>query len=471
MGKFSLFLSILLFSGGFLTINPCLARTFTDTQNRTIEAELISVEDGVVRVRRSDGREFSIPIKNLSQADQDYIEDFVQSDRADQPSSQPEEPAEKLNQLFGIPLFEGSSIWDENPEVVAKRLGWPRESKTESFSSFRIYPDDSYSILNARPYSAVLYGEDGRAKRVSIVFANKGDLETNNRDRIEEAIENDAEEIERLLIQELGEAKRINMGRYDMKERVSRWDWEDHAILLSEQDGEYVSLRIMPVSVADNRGFSSRIPKSEMRDRLERHVVREPNGDVRIKGIPMVDQGPKGYCVPATFERYLRFLSIPADMYILAMAGQTGIGGGTDPSKIVENVQSYVSYSGRDLEKERMKIDIKDIADFVDEGIPIMWTLLSGMDFNEIANQRTLDRSKQKDWEEWKERCQAEDEEVKSKIWPDYSAGHMCMIVGYNEETGELAISDSWGKAYELRWITVGQAERVSREEFYIIDL
>jgi hypothetical protein len=36
----------------------------------------------------------------------------------------------------------------------------------------------------------------------------------------------------------------------------------------------------------------------------------------------MVDQGPKGYCVPATFERAMRTMGIDADMYLLAMVGQ-----------------------------------------------------------------------------------------------------------------------------------------------------
>ena len=32
--------------------------------------------------------------------------------------------------------------------------------------------------------------------------------------------------------------------------------------------------------------------------------------NVVVTDIPMVDQGPKGYCVPATWERYLRYLGI-----------------------------------------------------------------------------------------------------------------------------------------------------------------
>lgn len=447
------------------------ARTFTDTQNRTIEAELVSVREDEITIRRSDRRLFTIPISQLSEADQAYIKEYERANEAPQVSSLVGADEERLNDDFGIPLFGDAVLWQESAQAIAKRLGWPRESETESLSSYRLYPDDSYSILGARPFSAVLYGENDRATSISLVFANKGDLPFRNPEKIEDAVELDGETIENQLVDLLGEAERMNLGRYDMKERVSRWDWQGHAILLSRQDGEYVSLRIMPPAIADNRGFDTRITKADMRDRLMNHVVREPNGDVLIQGIPMVDQGPKGYCVPATFERYLRFLSIPADMYVLAMTGQTGIGGGTYMSTIIENVQSYVAYSGRDLEEEKMEASIKDVADLIDEGIPIMWTLFSGRDFNEIANKRTREREKQSDWAAWKERCDIENEIARSDILRDRESGHICMIVGYNEETEELAISDSWGKFYELRWITVGQAERVSQGHFYIIDL
>ena len=74
----------------------------------------------------------------------------------------------------------------------------------------------------------------------------------------------------------------------------------------------------------------------------EANVEKRANGDLVILNIPMVDQGPKGYCVPATFERCMRYMEIPADMYLLAMAGNTGMGGGTVISTLVNAVQQEV---------------------------------------------------------------------------------------------------------------------------------
>ena len=45
-------------------------QTLTDQQGRTIKADVISVQDGKVSVKRDDGRTFDIPLSNLSEADQ-----------------------------------------------------------------------------------------------------------------------------------------------------------------------------------------------------------------------------------------------------------------------------------------------------------------------------------------------------------------------------------------------------------------
>lgn len=48
-----------------------------------------------------------------------------------------------------------------------------------------------------------------------------------------------------------------------------------------------------------------------------------PAGDKWITSVPMVDQGPKGYCAVATGERVLRYYGKDADQHELAQACQT----------------------------------------------------------------------------------------------------------------------------------------------------
>ncbi|MGF1452551.1 MAG: C39 family peptidase [Opitutales bacterium] len=447
--------------------NVVSGRTFTDTQGRSIEAEFIRLEGETVTIRRGDGMMFDIPLAMLSAGDQAYVK--ARAGTGLVPTGGPEPAA--LNELFGVELFSAEPLWREDVGAVAKRLSWPQESATERLSSYRLYPPEDYRILEERPHSAALYAEGGNPERLSLVFANKGDLGYLSLEAIEEVVESQAEAMQRRLKRLLGEPGRINMGKSDLKERVDRWDWRGHAILLSEQEGEYVALRVMPPDIADNRGFGERLADSEMSELLPKNVQTHENGDVLVSGIPMVDQGPKGYCVPATFERYLRYMSIPADMYVLAMAGQTGVGGGSNLNAFLDNISHYVSYAGRDLTEESMDAEIRDVARRIDDGIPVMWTMFSTSPYNEVANLRTKERKAQDDWQAWKERCESEDELAETMVPQSRQNPHMCMIVGYNAETGELAVSDSWGPAYELRWITEEQAKQASAGLFYIIKI
>ena len=45
------------------------------------------------------------------------------------------------------------------------------------------------------------------------------------------------------------------------------------------------------------------------------------------------------------------------------------------------------------------------------------------------------------------------------------------IIIGYNEDTNEIAFSDSWGERYKERWITIPEAGQISQQRFYVIDL
>jgi hypothetical protein len=182
----------------------------------------------------------------------------------------------------------------------------------------------------------------------------------------------------------------------------------------------------------------------------------------------MVDQGPKGYCVPATFERYLRFLKIPADMYLLAMAGQTGIGGGTSISEIVEAIKGKAASQNRSMKKITGEIDMRTVRKYIDRGLPLIWAMFSSREYNSFVNARTKDRSKTSHWDQWATRTKKEVSDI--ELRKDMMSAHACMIIGYNKATGEIAVSDSWGPSYAIRWLPAEQAEQVSQGYLYLIE-
>ncbi len=396
-----------------------------------------------------------------------------------------EPTAEDLNAALGIPLFSAGLLWDDDAAATAQRLGWPKESETSTDSSFRKYPGAEERVFGVRPYSLVLFGTEGKASGLSMIFANKGDAVDvapvagdkldpralkKQMKSCEAAISQDKTTIAAALTSILGNPvnARFGQGR-QTRESTERWDWNGHAILLAAPPGEYVAVRILPLEVADARG-KSRLPDAELRVRLESRIERRPNGDVILKDIPMVNQGPKGYCVPATWERVMRYMAIPADMYVLAMAGNTGAGGGTSVDEIIAGVREAVISSGRRLDPQKARISTSTISKSINRGLPIMWTMYSMDEVNAALNQRIKERADMTDPVSWRKHLESARKGAK-KINTNPEDGHMCMIIGYNEKTGEIAVSDSWGPEYAERWITEEEANAISQGSLMVINI
>lgn len=123
---------------------------------------------------------------------------------------------------------------------------------------------------------------------------------------VDAAVANNADRIRETLVSRIGKARRQGFGAYGKtRESAERWDHESTAFLLTEQKGEYTALRVLPTATADAGGRTARISDPQLRERMKQNVVHRENGDVIITNLPMIDQGPKGFCVPATYARAL----------------------------------------------------------------------------------------------------------------------------------------------------------------------
>lgn len=463
MAKILRYALIGILATGFLL--QAAAVTLSNREGKDIEVDILNVEASRVQIRLENGQVIWFDRALLSDESQALLN--VQE-------SEGKDLYKEINTRLGITLFKDNTLWNDAPGKVAKRLKWPQESKTDSQSSYRKYPKSGYRILDSRPYSAALYGNNGGTKHLSIVFANKGDFKFSEEptageiSAMERAIDTDADHIRTQLTEQFGEPERQQFGSgRGMKQLIQRWDWKGHAFLLAAQDGEYVTLKVMSTEMADNKGRSEKFSDAALRTITADYLIQRENGDNIVSNIPMVDQGPKGYCVPATFERYLRYMQIPADMYILAMAGQTKAGGGTSLSAIISSIDGYISSQNRSMKKISEPIKVRTVQKHIDKGLPIIWTMYSSKAYNSYANERTKARRKVTDWKSWEKHVKSD---ARSTELPkDITTGHACMIVGYNKETGEIAVSDSWGPSYRERWISAEQAEQVSKGSIYVI--
>lgn len=453
-------------------------RTFTNTQGKAVQAKLVGVSGANVTLETANGQKFTFALASLSAADQQYVK--TMGGKAG--PNDKLEPA-SVNEAVGQPLFGDEPLWTSSAEEIAAKLKIPQESKTKNTSSYRSYTKEDYLMFGAHPYSVAMYGENDRVTGFSIVFANKGDLfsakgsgemhfdkDTPPEEAakiVKKAMDKDLVAIADTLTQKLGAPKKERFGEKAGRMNMQRWDWRGHAILLAEAEGVYVGLQIVTTAFADAGGKVEETGDKVIRARVLANLEKRENGDVVVGDLPMVDQGPKGYCVPATAERAMRYLGIPADMYILANAGDSGFGGGTSVEKLLEGVAPQIRSKRRSFDAWKGEMKMKEIAKYIDKGVPLMWTLCSTSKFNETANQRTKERKGVTNWASWKDKVTKES--ANNALPKDKDTAHIVLIIGYNKDTNEIAFSDSWGERYKERWITLPEAEQVSHQNFYVV--
>jgi hypothetical protein len=182
---------------------------------------------------------------------------------------------------------------------------------------------------------------------------------------------------------------------------------------------------------------------------LPGNVKRSPEGDVFITGIPMVDQGSKGYCVVASTQRLFEYYGISCDMHQLAQIAGTDPERGTSSLEINKQLSAidhlfktrFACLAVRDRNGLVELVDGKYVgppvpaADFhsmilksIEAGIPLLWSLEVGQ--------------------------VPEDPPLKEQM----SGGHMRMIIGYNEKTKRIIFSDSWGAGHEFKTMDASDA-------------
>lgn len=210
---------------------------------------------------------------------------------------------------------------------------------------------------------------------------------------------------------------------------------------------------------------------------LKSHLTTNDDGDTYIDGVPMVDQGQKGYCAVAVAERVFRYFGSQVDENDIAqLAGSTAKGGtnAVEMLKMLKRAGTKLRIKlrvfmkpldGRSIFKEITKLDkflrkkgcpqvgrirsfeeyyqkIKNefdaykeyrcvknkssykkfrsnIEKYVKLGLPIVWGVQLGL--------------------------------VQEKLNPQAWGGHMRLIIGYNKKTNEIVYTDTWGAKHEFK--------------------
>ena len=367
---------------------------------------------------------------------------------------------EKWNRELGAAFLNNSGVWyrADFEQNLRRVSGIPFHGS----DMLRINNRTKNPILGVSPNEIrATYTPEGRLSVIDVVFYNKGD----NADakNIRKVIRNTARMLEKKLTAIGGTPVRCDYGLNKLQNNALKWTCGNVDIILEYVNKEFAMLHICYPS-PNMPGKNGKSAKKSVEDKdFSGNVASNIFGDVYIENIPMVEQGNKGYCVPATVERVLRYYGITnVNMHQLADAGNTRQGGGTTTREMFGGISSACRRSGLKMASPG-EVRLKVIKKYIDEGIPVFWCMYSNSDYEELRTRSRHLRKNASSPKAWAEKC-------KKIIVPREGNPHMCLIIGYNELSQEIAVSNSWGMG-EIKpsWVPMHIAQRVSQGKTVVL--
>lgn len=166
------------------------ARNWTDAAGKhTVEAELVEFKEGTVRLKKADGRIISLPLEELSDADQDYVKDMAgRTGKNDQSRSKPKtngagfaltdpcaEQADPDSDGDGLSDYQELHKYRTNPRNKDSAGDGVSDGEWERRREY------SYSVRAVirvmRPYNAKAFSDDYQDVRILAENKEYADLE------------------------------------------------------------------------------------------------------------------------------------------------------------------------------------------------------------------------------------------------------------------------------------------------------
>jgi len=362
------------------------------------------------------------------------------------------------------PFITLPGAWKLTPDAVEKMFPTAKGMKKNPHFKW-LTSDHSRAHFTRRPYSnvtvdltffdgsvgveeAIIDFKDGKLLGLTVSILNRGD-----------STKEDIRDFDRRLKisgKKIGEILAIRPTRRESRPAqgflTEGWIWlsgKGLAVLeYNPEAPESVEFLRMRFARRDAGGAyeaatRSRAGASVKLSELPANVKKDDKGNVYVSGLPMVDQGRKGYCVVASAQRLFEYYGIPCDQHQLAQIAGSDPERGTSVISINEELGKidhcfktrfealavkYRDGSFYEMKKDNRpgrKVSRRDfhkrIHTYIDKGIPLLWALELG-------------------------RFQEE-----PSISLQTGGNHMRMIIGYNDKTNRIIFSDSWGAGHEFK--------------------
>ncbi|MBE6356274.1 MAG: hypothetical protein E7058_04075 [Lentisphaerae bacterium] len=352
---------------------------------------------------------------------------------------------QNLNRTLGIGIFAEKNPWDFQLFLRRSRLRFAGNGG--KYSTF--YRGDIAGV----PAKEIHITTDRSARQItliSIYFANRGD---------DRKAASDIQDARRIISGKLhtllGKSRRESPDFVPVRTKMDLWQCRFAKIWLEVDKNEFIMLHIQPSAVRQPKDAPA---KKDLSKNLERNGF----GDVYIKNIPMVDQGSKGYCVPATLSRIFLYYGINMDMHHLAKMGGADPEDGTNVDQINKSIRFIRRKTGLGMAKIS-DVSVKSVSRYIDKGVPLCWCMHSTAELNKLYNFSRLNRPRAGSVQNWKRTLK------KISIPRRTTNNHVCLIIGYNAGTDEIAVSNSWGNAHiQPLWIPVKAAKKVSADFLFV---
>lgn len=342
-----------------------------------------------------------------------------------------------------------------------------------------------------QPAEIIVVFKDGKPSGIDVSIYNRADSQQNFKD--EKDFLAKAEKVKIALEEKLGVSGVER--KSDTRNLVKTPGWlfsdEDTAYLLEYSfqrqvrtrdqkfQPEFLRLRVANNQSAAGSGAEGRVDRRSLSSR----VRKDPNGDVVIPDVPMVDQGPKGYCAVAATERMMRYYGMDVDQHEIAQLAGSQASAGTNPQVMMEELRSKqgrLRLRVRELEKPEVREYQTLIKTYnrlartakkpmLPEGGNInVQAIFMATDPDLLKEARTVkDRA---GFSRFERTVQTHIDRGVPLLWsvqlgvfpeaglPQASGGHMRLIIGYNTEKKELLYSDSWGAGHALKRMPLDNA-------------
>ena len=285
------------------------------------------------------------------------------------------------------------------------------------------------------------------------------------------------------------EKKKLKTGGYQFSKKWNKGDcdvdlvWGVDGVKAKELTADYVRVTMHPKGGAKVKA-SVKSGGIVSKTKAKSHVKKNADGDVWIDGVPMVDQGQKGYCAAATSERVLRYYGFAIDEHEIAQAAGTTARGGTSIAEMKDAVkavgskcrlgyQEIVTMTGsfQDIEKDieqYNKVAKTEGESEISLNRFMRGNMVNVGDILEAMKPKVVKKMRMKDFRYKK---------FMTGVNPQAAGGHMRLIIGYVErkdpktkktEIKEILYTDSWGAGHELKRMPADWAFAITHDAFFL---